>query len=119
MFNFKKLIKSFGHASNGIRCVSREQNFQIESFVGFFAIALSVVFDISRWESAVLILMIILVLVLEIINTIFERITDILRPRLHPYAKAIKDMMAGAVLLACLGSLAIGIIIFVPYIGIG
>jgi len=95
--------------------VLREQNFQIELSAAFGALVLAAYFCISRLELISLILIILLVLVSEIVNTIFERVIDVLVPRQHPYAKAIKDMMAGAVLLSCLGSIAIGFIIFFPY----
>ncbi|MGB7754479.1 MAG: diacylglycerol kinase family protein, partial [Salinisphaera sp.] len=37
-------------------------------------------------------------------------------PDFHPVVKKAKDVAAGAVLLSALGSIAIGLIIFVPYI---
>jgi diacylglycerol kinase len=56
------------------------------------------------------------VLVLEIINSIFERIVDVYKPRLNPYVRDIKDMMAAAVLIASLGAAIIGLMIFIPYL---
>jgi diacylglycerol kinase (ATP) len=41
---------------------------------------------------------------------------DILKPRVHPYAQLIKDIMAAAVLIASGGAIVIGVIIFFPYI---
>jgi diacylglycerol kinase len=117
MLKIKRLIRSFNHAVDGLRCALREQNFQIELLAALVALALAVCFNIPKWELSVLIIIILLVLILEIINTIFERVIDILVPRQHPYAKTIKDMMAGAVLLACLGSLLIGFIVFLPHFG--
>lgn len=119
MPRLKRFIKSLKHALNGLRYAMRESNFQIEIFFGCGAILMAFVFNISGWESAVLIMTILLVLVLEIINTIFERMIDIQNPRMHPYAKVVKDMMAGAVLLACMGSLLVGAVIFLPYLGMG
>ena len=116
MSRIKRLARSFRHAVNGLRMVLREQNFQIELAVAASALALATYFCIQRWEFSVLVLVILLVLMMEIINTIFERVIDVLVPRQHPYAKAIKDMMAGAVLLACAGSVIVGIVIFLPYI---
>lgn len=115
MFKIKRFLRSFRHAANGLRWALREQNFQVELAAAIAALLLALYFDISRGELSVLILVISLVLVMEIINTIFERILDILVPRQHPYAKIIKDMMAGAVLLACFGSVALGFVIFMPY----
>jgi diacylglycerol kinase len=116
MKRIKKLLRSFRHAASGLRWALREQNFQIELVTGAVALLLAAYFRISPWQLAVLSMIILLVLILEIINTIFERVIDILVPRQHPYAKVIKDMMAGAVLLACFGSVIIGIIIFLPYL---
>ena len=59
--------------------------------------------------------MIAFVLVMEIINSVFEKISDMMKPRIHVYAKLIKDIMSGAVLITALVSLAIGLIIFIPY----
>jgi len=100
---------------SGLRCALREQNFQIELAAAAAVLALAGYCRISQADFTVLFLVIILVLILEIINTIFERVIDILVPRQHPYAKVIKDMMAGAVLLACLGSVVLGWVIFYPH----
>ena len=53
---------------------------------------------------------------IKTINSIFERIIDILRPRFHPEAKIIKDMMAAIVLIASISSVVIGLSIFLPKI---
>lgn len=40
---------------------------------------------------------------------------DILEPRVHPYAKTVKDMMAAAVLIASIGAAFVGVVIFWSY----
>ena len=60
--------------------------------------------------------MIFFVLVMELFNTILERVVDILKPRVHPYAQLIKDIMAATVLIASIGAIVVGITIFYPYI---
>lgn len=92
-----------------------EQNFQIEVLIGFFVMILMFIFDIRGVEKVALFLVIFSVLAMEIINTIFERVVDILKPRVHPYAQLIKDIMAAAVLIASIGAIVIGFIIFYPY----
>ena len=74
------------------------------------------VYDLSRLESVALILVIISVLILEALNTIFEHLSDILKPRLHDYIKIIKDIMAAVVLMASIGAIIIGLMIFWPHI---
>ncbi|MDD3006517.1 MAG: diacylglycerol kinase family protein [Candidatus Pacebacteria bacterium] len=115
MIKIKRLVRSFRHAGNGLKYAMREPNFTIEITIAAGAIFLAAFFCIERWEWAALISVTLLVLMLEIINTVCERMIDIMVPRSHPYAKDVKDMMAGAVLLACFGSVAVGFIIFFPY----
>lgn len=118
IFSVRKLIRSFSHAIGGFKRVFQEQNFRIQTALAIIVIFFILFFGLKVWESAALVMMITLVLVLEIINSIFERIVDILEPRVHPYAKAIKDMMATAVLIASLGATFVGVIIFWPYFNI-
>jgi diacylglycerol kinase len=49
-------------------------------------------------------------------NTIFERLSDALKPRLHPMVKEIKDMMAGAVLITAITAVTVAGIIFSSYL---
>ena len=116
IFSFKKLIRSFLHAIRGFRRAFREQNFRVQIAFAITVIFFILLFRLKIWETAALVMMITLVLVLEIINSIFECIVDILKPRVHPYAKAIKDMMAAAVLMASLGAAFVGVVIFWPYL---
>lgn len=112
-----RLTRSFFHAFKGILFALRnEQNFQIDIVGGTLAVILMLFFPLSGLERALVILSIALVLTLELANTALERVTDILKPRIHPYARVIKDVMAGAVLLVSLAAVAIGVAIFVPYL---
>ncbi|MCK5332435.1 diacylglycerol kinase [Candidatus Parcubacteria bacterium] len=115
MFYLKRFVKSISYALKGLRIAFKEQNFKIHILFSIIVIFFIISFQLRLWESVVLVIMIVLVLVLEIINSIIERIVDILEPRVHPYAKNIKDMMAAAVLVASLGAIVIGCLIFLPY----
>ena len=88
----------------------------MQCFVSVVVIILMYLYDLSRLERVALILVIISILILESLNTIFERLSDILKPRLHNYILIIKDIMASAVLLASLGAVVIGLMIFWPHI---
>ncbi|MEI8096757.1 MAG: diacylglycerol kinase, partial [Candidatus Moraniibacteriota bacterium] len=109
--------RSFFYAIKGIIfAIRNEKNFQIEVLVGAFVVGLMFFFPLSGSERSLVLLSIALVLTLELANTALERVMDILKPRIHPYARVIKDVMAGAVLLATLSAIAIGLVIFSPYI---
>jgi len=112
----KRFRKSLKHAMDGIRyAISHEKNFRIEILVAIFVISLMVLFEVKSWEAIILILMIMWVLVSELTNTVLERVVDILKPRIHPYARLIKDLMAAVVLISSIVAITVGIIIFYPY----
>lgn len=116
MLSVKRLLKSFHYASRGIAVAWRyEQSFRIQVAVALVVTLLVFLFGLPLWQAIALILLIILVLTLELINSILERFVDIFKPRLHPMVEEIKDLMAGAVLIASLGALIVGILIFAPY----
>ena len=112
----RKITKSFKHAFDGLRyAVSYERNFQIELVIAIFVLSLIFIFKVKNWEAIVLILMIMWVLITELTNTVVERVVDILKPRIHPYARLIKDIMAAVVLISAIVAIFVGVIIFYPY----
>ena len=56
------------------------------------------------------------VLIMELINSVLERLVDSFRSRVHPVVRDIKDIMAAAVFLASLFAAVIGLIIFIPHL---
>lgn len=109
-------FKSVRFALRGIAIVWKEErNFRIQTIIGAFVIFVALVVPLKNWEIVVVCLLVASVLVLEIMNTIVERLIDMLKPRLHDFVAVIKDMMAAAVLIASLASTVVGGIIFLPY----
>lgn len=111
----KKRLIGFSFAFNGIRQVIKsERNFQIHLIITFFVIVLGLLLRISLIEWAITFLVIGLVFISEVINSAIERAIDYIKPDIHPAAKIIKDMSAGAVLIAAGISVIIGLIVFLP-----
>ena len=84
--------------------------------VAFFVLLFIFIFKVKNWEAIVLIVMMMWVFISELTNTVLERVVDILKPRIHPYARLIKDLMAAVVLISATVSVIVGIIIFYPYV---
>lgn len=93
-----------------------EQNFRIQVAIAIVVYIAMAIFDISLGEAIILSMLIIFVLVLEVANSIIEKVVDILKPRIHTYVQVIKDMMAAAVLISSVGATIIALLIFVPHI---
>lgn len=111
----KKLFKSIVFAIQGIRqffLINRNAKIQIA--MGVTAIALGVTVSLSSLQWLLVLLCIGFVISLEMINSAIERYCDLVTTDFHPGIKIIKDVAAGAVLVASLMSLVIGLIIFIP-----
>ncbi|MDD5040360.1 MAG: diacylglycerol kinase family protein [Patescibacteria group bacterium] len=117
LVDIRKLGKSFRYAFRGFWFVFKsEQNLRIQIVVSMVVIALMVVLKVTLWQAIILLMVMMFVLVLELINTIFEKLVDMLQPRIHFYAEVIKDVMAAAVLVSSAGAIIVGILVFAPYI---
>jgi len=112
-----KFVKSFRHALDGIRHAAKtERNFRIELVSTFIALALSFLLPLSGTELAIVFLMIGVILSLELLNTAFEHLMDMLSPQFHAKVKIIKDLAAGAVLLGSVSAAIVGVLVFLPHL---
>ena len=116
MMTLNRFVKSFVDAGRGVAYVfKKEQNFRIQIFATMVVFGLIIILPLKIWETIVLILLTVMVLTMELLNTALEHFTDLFKPRVHPYVGTIKDIMAAAVLITALGAVVIGIIIIYPH----
>jgi len=100
--------------SGAAHVLRTERNAQIEGGIALLAIGLGLWLGIASQEWAVLFTLIALVLALEMINTALEATVDLVCPEQHPLAKKAKDSAAGAVVVVAIGSVVVGLVIFLP-----
>ena len=117
MDRIKNFSISLRNAFRGLTYVIKhEKNFQNEIIFALLVILAMLYFRVTSGEMIVLFFVIFWVLTFELFNTVMERVVDILKPRVHPYARLIKDLMAAAVLISSLLAIIMGLIIFLPFI---
>lgn len=115
-FSIVKRTKSFAHAGRGIAIFVRTtHNAWIHFAVLAGVVLLGGYLGISRTDWMLLTLAAGFVLAAEAFNTAIEIDIDLTSPEYHPYARDTKDVAAGAVLIAALTAVAIGIGVFGPY----
>ena len=113
----KKLINSFKYAIEGIiSSFKTEQNMKIHIFIMILVIILGMVLKLSTLEWIILTIVIVLVISAELFNTTIETVVDMITKEKNEKAKLAKDVAAGAVLVLAIGSVIIGLIIFIPKI---
>ena len=111
----RRTVQSFRYALNGIHYLVRTQpNFRVHVVVAVAVMVTAAALSIGVLEMAALVLVIGLVLVAEALNTALEAIVDLASPGYHPLAKAAKDASAGAVLLAAIVAVVVGLLILGP-----
>ena len=116
----KTFIQSFNNAVSGLKyAFKNEKNLRIHSLAAIFILLFSLFVDLSKIELLIVIFSISLVVIVELINTSLEVIVNVIMKVYHPKAKIIKDVSAGAVLIAALNSLIVAYIIFVDRVGTG
>ena len=114
-FSFPGRIKSFGNAFRGIFFAFKTQhNIWIHSLAIVVVVIAGFIFKLDVMEWGLVVLAIGLVLAAEMINTAMEWLIDLVSPDYSEKAGLIKDVAAGAVLIAAVISVIIGSIVFLP-----
>ena len=97
-----KRIKNALHFSlEGLRaCYSSEEAFRQEVWLATFLIPLSIILPISALSTALLIASVLLVMIVEILNSAVEAVVDRISKDHHLLSKKAKDMGSAAVFLS-------------------
>jgi diacylglycerol kinase (ATP) len=112
---FSGRIRSVTFALRGIRImVASQHNAWIHAAATVGVVAAGLFVGLSRSEWCWIVLAIVSVWTAEALNTAFEFLTDVASPSFHPIAGQAKDVAAGAVLLAAIGAVIIGALVFWP-----
>ena len=113
----KSLSKSFGYALEGfLHALRNNRNLRIHLVIALVVIILSVFFRINKYEMSILGVVIVLVISSEMINAAIEEMVNLITQEHKREAKIAKDVAAGMVLIAVIGSIIVGVLIFSPYI---
>ena len=111
----KPLLKTLSYGFNGILYTLKyERNMVIHFLVMILVIIAGIVFKITFVEWGVCFVLFALVLSLELMNTALENVVDLVTEEKKAKAKVAKDAAAGAVLVAAIFAVIIGISIFLP-----
>lgn len=103
------------HAAKGFLFAIRSQrNFRIHLLAAAGVLLLGKILNLSRAEQGLLLLAVSLVLMGELLNTAVELLLNLIEARDHPVVRVAKDVAAGAVLLAIVGSLGVGWLLLGP-----
>jgi len=113
----REWITSANNAIEGILHATRTQRHMRYHLISAgMVLLLGYSLGITRVEFIAIGICVMIVIVAELFNTIVEMIVDRLSPEVSDFARTVKDMAAGAVLLVATGSALVGYVILFPYI---
>ena len=114
-FSWKARFKSFVFAWRGIiDFFKTEHNAQIHLVITLVVIIVSIFLRVNKSETIAIVFSISMVWITEMVNTAIEKTMDFISLQKHPQIKIIKDLSAGAVLIAAIAAVIVGCVIFIP-----
>ncbi len=109
-------LRSFGYAITGIKIAWREEfNFRVDVVCAIVTLTVGWFLSITRTEWMFVIAMIGFVLAAETFNTALEEFCDMVKSEHDPHIAKIKDLAAGATLVAAITAFCVGCDIFIPH----
>jgi diacylglycerol kinase len=109
--------KSVGFAIEGLVSLYKsERNARIHTGIAIVVLSLALLLHVTAVEFCLLVLMFGMVLSMEAANTAVEKICDMYTKEIDPRVKVIKDLGAGAVLMAGIAAITVGLVLLIPYI---
>lgn len=105
MNDIQRIIRSVRYGAKGLRhAYKSDKSFRLELFYGLpvYLILGWLYFPMAGWEFFMFLLSYVLILVVELVNTAFEKMLDRVHPDEHELIGKSKDISAGAVLLTFL-----------------
>lgn len=115
--NMRGLLNSFKYAFIGISSAFKtERNMKIHVAIMLLVVICGFIFHLNLNEWLHCLTWFVIVISAEMMNTAIEETVDLAMPKFHEKAKLAKDIAAGGVLLAAIGAVITGLLIFLPKI---
>ena len=116
-FSFKDRGRSFRYAFDGLGFMLRTQhNAWLHALITVLVVVAGLILGLGLADWKWLLLTIVIVWLAETMNTAFEHLCDVVSPEQRDSVRRAKDVAAGAVLISAIGAVAMGALIFGPYL---
>ncbi len=107
------IVESFNAAIEGfLYVVKTQRNMRIHFLLALMILLLGIYLNFTRTELMILLLTCSSVLIIEMVNTAMEIIMDYVESSHSAWVKVVKDITAGAVLVASINAVIVGYFLF-------
>jgi diacylglycerol kinase len=115
--SLNRFFKGFVYAKKGIiAAIADQRNLKVQIGIALITVGAGFYFQITDTEWCVILLTIALVIGLEMMNSAAENLVDLVTREYSALAGKVKDIAAGAVLIASIIAVIIGVLIFRKYL---
>ena len=113
--SFLNFFSSVRYAIDGFfAALKHEPSFREDLIFAVLLVPLAIILPVNAVSTAVMIASLILILIVELLNSAIEWVIDYIRPEIHPLAKRIKDMASAAVFLSYINCIVVWTIMLWP-----
>lgn len=113
--NLRNFFASIRYSVDGfLAALKHEPSFREDFLFVILLVPFAVVLPVNAVSTAVMIASLLLIMIVELLNSAIEWTIDYLRPEQHPLAKRIKDMGSAAVFLAYINAIVVWVILLWP-----
>lgn len=113
----KNVLNKCKYSIDGLKvCFKNESSFMLEAIAGIIIIILGIYFDISFVDWVIAFGSLMLITIVELINTAIEATVDLVTSEFHPLAKIAKDCGSAATGVMSILATIVNLIIFLPYV---
>jgi diacylglycerol kinase (ATP) len=108
----KRIVSALRYSIDGLRAAWRHEHaFRQELLLFVAGSVVALALPVSAFQRLVLIGVLVLVLIVELINSALEAVVDRISLERHPLSKNAKDLGSAAVLLACILACATWVVV--------
>lgn len=112
-----RIVRAVGYTSQGLRAAWRhEEAFRQELIVAVCLLPIIVLAPMDRFERLALLASLLLVLIVELLNSAIEAVVDRISPEQHELSGRAKDMGSAAAFLSQLLAAVVWIVILYPVV---
>jgi diacylglycerol kinase (ATP) len=109
---FRRIVSACGYSLEGLRSAWRHEHaFRQELMLLAVGTIVAFLLRVSAFERLMLIGVLVLVLIVELINSALEAVVDRVSLERHPLSKNAKDFGSAAVFLTCMLALAAWLVV--------
>ena len=113
--SFLNFFSSVRYAIDGFfAALKHEPSFREDLIFAILLVPLAIILPVNAVSTALMIASLILILIVELLNSAIEWVIDYIRPEIHPLAKRIKDMASAAVFLSYINCIVVWVILLWP-----